>query len=113
MSKKMTATLHALQKWLSMLRGSHLILHCDNFAVSKGLIKTSIRGEAMHPLRAIAMLAALHDIQIESIWISTNQNTVADLLSRGQFEKLANMYPNFQNLTPYGTPPKHGIHMSH
>lgn len=106
--KEMTAILHALQKWVSLCRGSHLILHCDNFAVAKGVKKTSIRGSAMHPLRAIAMLAALNDIAIESRWISTKENNVADLLSRGMIQKLANQYPNFQAMTVNENLPTHG-----
>lgn len=33
--KEKTAILHALQKWVSLCRGSHLILYCDNYAVAK------------------------------------------------------------------------------
>ena len=110
--KEMTAILHALRRWLPLCKGSHLVLHCDNFPVAKGVKKTSIRGQAMHSLRAIVMLAAVHDIEIESIWISTKQNAVADLLSRGMIQKIANVYPQFQILTPGGTRQTHGIRMS-
>lgn len=60
--KEMTAILRALQKWLPIIQGSHLILHCDNFAVAAGVKKTSICGSAMHPLCAIAILAAINDV---------------------------------------------------
>ena len=63
--KEMTAILHALRKWLPLCAGSHVIFHCDNFAVTSGIRKSSIRGNAMRPLRAIAMLTAIHDIRIE------------------------------------------------
>ena len=96
--KEMTAILHALQKWLSLIKGSHLILRSDNFAVAKGVKKSSIRGNAMHALRAIAMLTALNDFEIESHWISTRHNSIADLLSRGKLQKLADKYPNLQEM---------------
>lgn len=96
--KEMTAVLHALQRWLPMVKGSHLVLHCDNFAVAKGVKKTSIRGNAMHALRAIAMLAAVNDVEIESRWISTKHNFLADLLSRGRLQKIADKYSNLQGL---------------
>ena len=96
--KEMTAILHALQKWLLLIQGSHLILRSDNFAVAKGVKNTSICGNAMHALRAIAMLAALNDIKIDSYWISTRQNSIADLLSRGKLQKLADKYPNLQGM---------------
>ena len=66
----------------------------------------------MHTLRAIVMLAAVHDIEIEVVWIDTKQNTIADLLSRGFIQKIANIYPQFQNLTPDATLQKPGIRMS-
>lgn len=52
----------------------------------------------MHTFRAIVMLAALHDIEIESRWISTKDNILADLLSRGKLHQIANQYPNLQEL---------------
>ena len=44
-------------------------------------------------LRRIAMLAAEHDIVVDSRWISTTENWLADLLSRAHFDKLANTDP--------------------
>lgn len=97
--KEMTAILHALQKWLSMVTRSYLILYCDNFAVATGVKKTSIRGNAMHALHTIVMIAALNDIEIESRWISTRQNAVADWLSRRKLQKIADKYLNLQDIT--------------
>ncbi|MCJ1345254.1 hypothetical protein MMC31_003460, partial [Peltigera leucophlebia] len=61
--KEMTAILHLLQKGLPIVKGSRLILHCDNFVVATGVGKTSIRGQAMHSLWAIAMFCALLDVE--------------------------------------------------
>ena len=104
--KEMTAILRALQKWLPIIQGSRLILHCDNFAVAAGVRKTSIRGSAMHPLRAIAMLAAINDIQISSRWIPTKANHLADLLSRGKLTTIANKFPHLQMKTIQSVTPQ-------
>ena len=89
-----------------------MIFHCDNFAVTSGIRKSSIRGNAMRRLRAIAMLTAIHDIRIEIRWIPTKSNELADLLSRGKLEEIANKWPNLQELllkSYHATLPKAGI----
>lgn len=45
------------------------------------------------------MLLALNDIEIEPLWISTKENTLADLLSRGKLCKVTDIYPNLQGIT--------------
>ena len=91
--KEMTTVLIAIRKWLHLLRGKHLVIYGDNFAVSSGLKKRSINGAAMAPLRDICMLLALHDVTITSNWISTKENILADLLSRGKWSNIANSWP--------------------
>ena len=96
--KEMTAILHAILRWLPLCKGAHL-LYCDSFAVMYGVKKTSIRGGAMHPLRNIAMMAAVNDIEIERHWLSTKENFLADWLSRGLFGKIADNYPKLQGIS--------------
>ena len=91
--KEMAAVYMAMQRWLPDFAGSHLIIKSDNFAVASGIKKTSMRGQAMIYLRKIVMLAAQHDIVINSQWISTTDDWLADLLSRGRFDKLADTNP--------------------
>ena len=50
----------------------------------------------MQPLRRIAMFCAEYDIEVQAHWISTKQNSLADMLSRGQYTKIANKYPSLQ-----------------
>ena len=87
--KEMTAILQAIARWIEIFKGSHLHVFCDNFAVAHGLQKTSIKGEGMQLLRRIAMLCAEHDIEVQAYLISTKQNSLADMLSRGQYTKIA------------------------
>ena len=64
----------------------------------------------MQPLRRIAMLCAEHDIEVQAHWIYTKQNSLADMLSRGQYTKIANKYPSLQIAqTTFGIPLKAGI----
>ena len=94
--KEMTAVLQALVRWIETFKGSHLHIFCDNFPVMQGLRKNSICGEAMQPLRRIAMLCAEQDIEVQAHWISTKQNSLADMLLRGQYTKIANKYSSLQ-----------------
>lgn len=58
--------------------------------------KTIIQKEAMQLLRRIVMLCAKRDIEVQAHWISTKQNSLADMLSHGQYTKIANKYPTLQ-----------------
>lgn len=108
--KEMTAILQAMARWIKTFRGSHLHVFCDNFAVAHGLRKISIRGEGMQLLCRIAMLCAEHDIEVQAHWISTKQNSLADMRSRGQYTKIANKYPSLQIAqSTFGIPLKAGI----
>ena len=60
--------------------------------------KGSIRGGPIGPLRDIAMILALNDILIESIWFNSKSNDLANLLSRDKYEAIANKYPQLAHL---------------
>jgi hypothetical protein len=91
--KEMLAILTAFRLWLPKFSCKHIAIHTDNTAVYHGLNKRSIRGPAMEPLREITLLAALHDITFSAHWIPTADNLLADLLSRRQFAKIAELCP--------------------
>lgn len=52
----------------------------------------------MDPLRDIVIIFAIHDIVIESNWIPSKIFFLADILSRGQKEKLTNEFAHLQIL---------------
>ena len=106
--KEMTAVLIALRKWLHVLRGAHVLLHCDNYAVVGGLTKRSFNGAAMAPLREICMLLATNDISLSVKGIPTKSNALADMLSRGQYRKVADLYPQLRWLLAKGPPQRPG-----
>ena len=89
----MHTVLVALQRWLPYFEHHQLVIFTDNTTVFHGLRRHSARGPAADPLRKITLLAALHDIDIHGRWIPTHQNMLADVLSRRNFNKLANMFP--------------------
>ena len=43
------------------------------------------------------MQCAKHDTEVQAHWISTKQNSLADMLSRGQYTKIANIYLSLQS----------------
>jgi hypothetical protein len=85
-AKEMMAALKAIELWgPQLLEGKRLYLFIDNTAVVGGLTKHSIRGEAMAPLRKLLLLAAAWDIELAPRWIPTQENTLADALSRHEW----------------------------
>lgn len=98
--KEMMAVLQALQQWASKFEGARLIIHGNNTGVVNGLENLSIRGPALDPLREAVMILALRDIVIESRWLASKENLLADILSRGQWAKLADEYKHLQEIFP-------------
>lgn len=90
---EMHTVLLALQRWGAHFAHCRLIIHTDNTTVSNGLRRRSVRGDSMEPLRSITLFAAHNDIEIQTRWIPTNENTLADLLSRRNFDKIAEQFP--------------------
>ena len=110
--KEMQAVNYALHLWLNRLRGTKVVLYCDNDACVHGLSKLSIRGLAMGPLRQIATTIAEYDILLIPTWIATHANQLADDLSRFRYQKIADKHPQLRLRT---TPPplRAGTHLNH
>ena len=53
----------------------------------------------MDVLRRCLLLAASLDLEIESQWIPTHENELADALSRFDFEKITNIAPQLTKPT--------------
>lgn len=79
--KEMTAVLITIKKWLPEIAGSGLVIYGNNFLIVQGLKHTSMKGRSMIPLRKIATIVALHNIHLETIWIPSKENFLADILS--------------------------------
>ena len=63
---------------------------CDNESIVDVLNKHTIRGEAIHILQLMYLTAALYDIKLSANWLSSQENWIADALSRFNLSKLAN-----------------------
>ena len=81
-----------------------LIIHTDNTTVFSGLRRLSVRGDSLEPLRDITLCAAHNNMEIYTRWIPTHKNTLADLLSRWDFDEIANQFPLLTQQ------PSHGAH---
>ena len=68
-----------------------MIVYCDNKAVVKTLKKRLIQGIAIQLLQIIFLIAALWNIKVDPIWISSKQNAMADALSRFDMKRVANL----------------------
>lgn len=98
-TKEMRAVEQALLYWGNQWRGKKVIMHIDNRAVVHGLENQTIWGSSMDVLRRCLLLATDHDLEIEARWIPTNANTLADALSRFDYEKITNLAPQLTHPT--------------
>ena len=92
-TQEMRAVEQVLLYWGRQWKGKRLIIHTDNRAVAHALANRSIRGAPMQVLRRTLLLAADYDLELEAIWISTKDNTLADALSRMDWDRIANLAP--------------------
>lgn len=92
-TKEMRAVEQALLHWGRNWRGMKVVMHIDNRAVVHGIANRTIRGATMNVLRRCLLIAAEHDLEIETQWISTKDNALADALSRFDFDRIANLAP--------------------
>ena len=92
-TKEMRAVEQALLHWGMKWEGMKVIIYTDNRAVSYGIANRTIRGGSMSVLRRCLLLAAEYDLEIDTLWIPTKNNALADALSRFNFDKIANLAP--------------------
>lgn len=92
-TKEMRAVEQALLYWGQAWRRKRIVMHIDNRAVAYAIENRTIRGESMNVLRRCLLLASEYDLEIDSKWIPTNDNTLADALSRFDFDRVANIAP--------------------
>lgn len=86
---KIRAILYALCLWLSCLCDDKIIIYNNNAVVVASFNKESIRGDSISPLRDIVIFLAFNNILVESIWIDSKLNNLADLLLRDKYKTIA------------------------
>jgi hypothetical protein len=95
--KEAYAILFAFAKWGHLWAGHSVTVMCDNAVVFNAINSKTVRGPAIDPLQLLFLTAALDDIEISSMWLSSKDNWIADALSRFEFNKIANIFPQFQH----------------
>ena len=80
--KEMKAVEQAFLHWAVHWKEKRVICDVDNRAVFHGLENRTIRGASMEVLRRCLLLAAEYDIEIKARWVPTEENALADALSR-------------------------------
>lgn len=93
---ELEAILLAMEAWGGHWSRTKLIIHTDSSTAFNGLTRNTLRGTANSPLRKILLLAAKHDIKIIPHWISSEENGLADALSRFNVQAVANLCPYWQ-----------------
>ena len=92
-TQEMRAVEQALLYWGQKWKGKQVTVHTDNRTVAYGLAHGTTRGASMEVLRWCLLLATEYDLDLEAEWISTNDNALADALSRFDFVKITDLAP--------------------
>ena len=92
--RELYALLKAAATWGHLWRGKRILFHCDNHA-GVSIIKsgTSKRPDIMPLIRGLFFVAAEHCFECSAAYITSEDNGVADALSRGQFLRFHQLAP--------------------
>jgi hypothetical protein len=93
-TRELRAVEQCLLHWGHSWAGHSILFHVDNTAALHGINNGTTRGEPMKILRRLLLLAAtfqVHDLQ--AVWISSEDNALADALSRWDRNRIANLCP--------------------
>ncbi|HEY5813549.1 MAG TPA: reverse transcriptase domain-containing protein [Terrimicrobiaceae bacterium] len=94
---ELQAILFAFQAWAINFHRCRVVVNTDNKTAYNGLLSQRLRGRSNSPLRQILCIAAQHDITVEPRWLSSEDNLLADALSRHDSTTVANLCPHWQN----------------
>jgi hypothetical protein len=87
--KEIFAILHAILCWGDSWSGHHIVFFCNNSAVIAWMNSGTAKSpHAMPVLWAITMLATCLNFSYSSVWISTEENSLADAASCFQYTRL-------------------------
>jgi hypothetical protein len=93
-TRELRAVEQCLLHWGRSWAGHSILFHVDNTVALHGINNGTTRGEPMKILRRMLLLAAtfqVHDLQ--AVWISSEDNALADALSRWDRNRIANLCP--------------------
>jgi hypothetical protein len=93
-TRELRAVEQCLLHWGHSWAGHSILFHVDNTVALHGINNRTTRGEPMRILRRLLLLAAtfqVHDLQ--AVWISSEDNALADALSRWDRNRMADLCP--------------------
>jgi hypothetical protein len=93
-TKEMRAVEQCLYHWGHMWAGHAVVLHVDNTVVLHAINSQTTRGQPMAALRRCLLVAARAQIsELRAVWISSEDNALADALSRWDRTRIADLCP--------------------
>lgn len=96
----------ALDQWRHCWLHGTLVVHTDNETVRHALLDgTTKSSPVLLVLRALLRLAFAMDIKVHAVRISTEENVLADAISRQDWSLVANLCPNWQSPLPVSPVP--------
>ena len=90
--KEMHAVLHAARLWAPLWRGAHVTFYIDNHAIADRLPHGTIKHNTAQTLfRSFWLIAAQSDFTFSTVWVPSEENSLADALSRQNWSR-ANLF---------------------
>ena len=96
-SLELLAIFYAFKTWTARFTHCHIVVNTDNKTAFHGLQSLRLRGASNEPLRKCLRLAAAADITINPAWLTSEDNTLADALSRHDRATAADICAHWQN----------------
>lgn len=91
----------ALDNWRHLWLHGTLVVHTDNETARAALLSGTTRSPAvLLALKALLRLASAMDIKVHAVRVSSEENTLADAISRQDWPSVANLCPNWQSPLP-------------
>ena len=93
--RELLAITIALSTWAQHLPRCKILFRCDNEAVVQ-ILNTGVsrNPQMMHLIRTIFYIGACHDFECKAVHIPSEHNSIADSLSRLQWQRFRRLAPH-------------------
>jgi len=111
--KEIYAVLQAVLRWGHLWKGHDVVFHINNSAIVSALASgTFWNAQVMNMLRMIIMLAVWLGFTYSSIWLTSDDNLLADTASQFEYARLFTTSPSMQKSPCWPHPQTHGIKLT-
>ena len=93
--KEAYTILFAFTLWSNSWHNCLVVIHCDNQTIVSAVSSQTTCGSTIDLLQALFLVTTLNNIKIQAMWLSSKDNWIADALSRFEFSKITNIFPQF------------------